>query len=175
MNGRQLTTDDFITRAKEIHGDTYDYSETIYIKRCEYVDVICPKHGKFKIIAGRHINPEHSFGCSLCYYEARNQLKGIAQFIKEAKEKHKNRYGENYDYSNSVYTGAHKPITIVCKVHGEFTLTKARSHINQAAGCKKCSGNEHRTTKTFIEQAKNLHGGLYSYDPALYTRGHKRK
>lgn len=44
---RRLTTDEFIKRAKKIHGDKYDYSMTEYIDAHTKVCIICPIHGEF--------------------------------------------------------------------------------------------------------------------------------
>ena len=53
--GRLLTTEEFIAKAKEIHGEKYDYSETVYRGRRKNIDIICPIHGKFSQNAGRHL------------------------------------------------------------------------------------------------------------------------
>lgn len=58
MTYNQLTTEKFIKRAKAIHGDKYDYSETEYINMKTKVKIRCQKHGVFELIAGNHINPK---------------------------------------------------------------------------------------------------------------------
>ena len=55
MTYNQLTTEKFIKRAKAIHGDKYDYSETEYINMKTKVKIRCQKHGVFELIAGNHI------------------------------------------------------------------------------------------------------------------------
>ena len=42
---RKLTTEEFIEKAKQIHGDKYDYSKVNYIKNLNKVCIICPDHG----------------------------------------------------------------------------------------------------------------------------------
>src|ERR1035437_3816592 len=44
----------YIQRAKAIHGDTYDYSETYYNKARLPVDIICRIHGKWSALACSH-------------------------------------------------------------------------------------------------------------------------
>ena len=44
--GRRATGD-FITRAREIHGDRYDYSNVSYTCAREHVMISCPGHGFF--------------------------------------------------------------------------------------------------------------------------------
>jgi Zn finger protein HypA/HybF involved in hydrogenase expression len=51
-----LTTDDFIKRAKKIHGFKYDYSNVIYTGISSKVEIICPKHGSFFQQPNVHIN-----------------------------------------------------------------------------------------------------------------------
>lgn len=42
-----LTTEEFIKRAKECHEIKYDYSKTKYTGRHKKVCIICPEHGEF--------------------------------------------------------------------------------------------------------------------------------
>lgn len=45
--GRLLTRNDFLQRAHEVHGDKYDYTNTVYINNRHKIDVCCPIHGVF--------------------------------------------------------------------------------------------------------------------------------
>lgn len=65
---KRLTQEEFIARAKEIHGDKYDYSKTIYTNRRTAVCVTCPKHGDFytkELLYGK--------GCVKCGFESSAQ------------------------------------------------------------------------------------------------------
>lgn len=53
---RKLTTEEFITKAREIHGTRYDYSKVEYISWNTPVCIICPKHGEFWQRAGKHLS-----------------------------------------------------------------------------------------------------------------------
>jgi len=53
----------FIQRAKETHGDRYDYSFVNYTLSRQNVDILCLIHGLFKQRADNHI---HGKGCPLC-------------------------------------------------------------------------------------------------------------
>jgi hypothetical protein len=46
--GKPCTTEHFIKRAREVHGDTYDYSKSNYKKTSEPLIITCKKHGDFK-------------------------------------------------------------------------------------------------------------------------------
>lgn len=63
---RGMTTEEWIARARQVHGDKYDYSQTIYINQRTNVNIICPVHGLFSQKADSHIR---GFGCKLCGYE----------------------------------------------------------------------------------------------------------
>lgn len=43
----KYTTDEFIEKAREIHGDKYDYSKVEYVNSETKVCIICPTHGEF--------------------------------------------------------------------------------------------------------------------------------
>lgn len=49
------TTEDFIEKAKEVWGDTYDYSKSTYTGSRNKIEIICPKHGSFFIRPSAHI------------------------------------------------------------------------------------------------------------------------
>lgn len=51
----KLTTEEFIKRAKEVHGDKYDYSFVEYVNSSTKVKIICPKHGIFEQTPNKHL------------------------------------------------------------------------------------------------------------------------
>ena len=42
---RKLTTDEWIKRAKQTHGNRYDYSETVYVNIRTLINIRCRVHG----------------------------------------------------------------------------------------------------------------------------------
>jgi lysyl-tRNA synthetase class I len=58
-----LTTEQFIEKAKKIHGNRYDYSESIYEGTKIPLTIICDKHGRFKQTPNDHLNGK---GCPVC-------------------------------------------------------------------------------------------------------------
>jgi len=62
--GRHQTTEDFIIKARNIHGDVYDYSNTIYNRVHTKVTIICKKHGEFLMTPVNHTS--HLQGCPTC-------------------------------------------------------------------------------------------------------------
>lgn len=60
---RRKTTDAFLKQAKEIHGDKYDYSKSIYVSAFTKIKIICHLHGEFEQEPSSHIR---GFGCKKC-------------------------------------------------------------------------------------------------------------
>jgi hypothetical protein len=42
------SNDEFIEKAKELHGDTYDYSFVVYVNQFTPVNILCKIHGMFQ-------------------------------------------------------------------------------------------------------------------------------
>lgn len=62
-DNKKLTTEEFIKRAKEVHGDKYDYSKVEYKNNKTPVTIICPIHGEFQQRPSNHLNGN---GCKKC-------------------------------------------------------------------------------------------------------------
>lgn len=153
---KKLTTEEFINKAKEIHGDKYDYSNVEYKGSKMKVCIICPKHGEFWQKPSKHLQGQ---GCPKCV----NKNITTEEFIIKAKEIH----GNKYNYSKVNYLNNHTKVCIICLKHGEFFLTPSE-HINNVYGCPICSGNL-ITTESFIERAKKIHGDKYDYSKVNYV------
>ena len=42
---KKLTTEQFVAKVREIHGDKYDYSKVVYVNAKTKVCIICEEHG----------------------------------------------------------------------------------------------------------------------------------
>ena len=164
-----LTTDEFIRRAKEVHGDKYSYNQTEYKRQRNKVVITCPEHGDFKQLARKHLEGQ---GCPMCAIEnkSKKQLSSTESFIEKAKAVH----GDCYDYSLVNYIGAKKNVKIICPKHGPFL--KSPHHHLQGQGCPKCSAEQElkRKTKTidqFIKEARKVHANKYDYSDVDYKAG----
>lgn len=76
--GCQLTTEDFLKKAKNIHGDKYDYSKTIYSDIHKKVCIICKTHGEFWMLPGNHIKGQ---GCPECGRRFRKGETELYEFL----------------------------------------------------------------------------------------------
>jgi hypothetical protein len=127
-------TDDFIKKAKKVHGDKYDYSNVEYIKNDVNVLIGCKKHGYFKQLPLNHLQGE---GCPKCRYEELSKNKTLTN--KEYIERCKKIHGNIYDYSKTNYQGTSKNVIVICPKHGEFKIN-AWNHLN-GCGCQKCNSS----------------------------------
>lgn len=165
----RYTTDTFIVRAKEAHGDYYDYSKVACNDSQTKVCIICPKHGEFWQIPHVHLK---GCGCPKC---SKWHSKGKEEMIAEAKRIH----GDKYDYSQVDFERGNKKVCIICPEHGPFwqTLTK---HTIRRQGCPKCavikrSQAQTMTVQDFIYRAEEIHGvGKYNYSDVHFTNLHQK-
>jgi hypothetical protein len=159
----RLTTEGFIEQCREIHGDRYDYSRVEYIRGSDRVVIICALHGEFVQIARNHKNLKH--GCPSCgaLDSTKKQMASVETFIERATQVH----GDKYDYSEVVYDGCNRVVSIICPEHGQFEQ-KPYNHVNRGGGCCKCSGSYQPTTEEFIGKAKQVHGDKYDYSEVVY-------
>ena len=143
------TTEEYIEKAKLVHGNKYNYNKTKYIKAQNKVIIICPKHGEFEQVASGHITS--GYGCPMCKYINLSEINTYTtdEFITMAKQIH----GDKYDYSKVVYKGNKFKVIIICKKHGEFEQAPG-NHINQNQGCPTC--NESKGEEKIASYLKEL-------------------
>ena len=153
---KRLTTEEFIKKAHEVHGDKYDYSKVEYINSQTKVCIICPEHGEFWQTPNAHIHQKQ--GCSYCCGKKLN----TQEFIQKSFKIH----GKKYDYSKVDYVNAHTKVCIICPEHGEFWQTPNKHLLN--ANCPKCVNQYSPTTEEWIERAKEVHGDKYDYSKVEY-------
>jgi len=67
---RKLTTEEFVTKAKEVHGNKYDYSRVTYINSRTPIELICKQHGIFLQKPDAHIS---GCGCPKCAFDKKRK------------------------------------------------------------------------------------------------------
>ena len=158
---KKLTTEEFIQKAKQIHGDKYNYSKTTYMKSNQKITIICPEHGEFSQTPNCHLSGS---GCPKCIKKATNK----ESFIEEAKKIH----GDKYDYSKVIYVKSTERVCLICTEHGEFWQTPG-NHLS-GRGCFKCRGEKiwdkrgRTTNEDWILRAQKIHGNKYDYSKVNY-------
>ena len=165
---KRLTTEEFIERAKRIHGDRYDYSKVVYKKAVELVTIICPEHGEFYQSPMVHLRGN---GCRQCGIKKALKAKVMTtdEFIKRAISIH----GTKYDYSQVIYKNNSTPVIIICKRHGRFEQ-RPDVHL-RGGGCRVCgqersNAAKYLTLDEFIKRSMEVHGDRYDYSKVVYKK-----
>lgn len=162
---RKMTTEEFIKKAKEIHGDIYDYSVSIYVTSQTLINIKCKKHGTFQQKPNGHLSKRA--GCNLCAIErnSNKQRSTTEEFTGKARE----LWGDRFDYSKVEYINASTHINILCKEHGLMFRQTPNGHLSGNNGCTKCLG-WCKNTEDFIEKSREIHGDAYIYDETNWIR-----
>ena len=162
----KLTTEEFIAKAKAVHGDRYDYSKVEYVNNQTKVCIICPIHGVFLQRALDHIKGS---GCPECgkVKNVESRRKTLEQFIDDARKVH----GDKYDYSKVKYENTSSKVCIICKEHGEYWQAPY-THLN-GHGCPKCANKGDRrrhiySQEEIIDKIRSLFGERYSFEKVVY-------
>lgn len=125
-------TEWFVNKAKEVHGNKFDYSKTKYFLSNQKVCIICPEHGEFWQTPANHLNGQQCPKCSDNETGLKLRLT-TEEFIEKATSVH----GDKYDYSKTNYTRNSEKVLITCRKHGDF-LQDPGNHL-MGNGCPKCS------------------------------------
>ena len=80
----KLTTEEFIKKARAMHGDKYDYSKVEYVDNKSKVCITCLEHGEFWQTPHTHLRGSR---CPICVGRAKMRT---SDFIKRAKSIHGN-------------------------------------------------------------------------------------
>lgn len=157
---KALNIELFISKARKLHGEAYDYSKVVYVNNKHPVIITCVKHGDFLQIPNSHLLGKGCPKCKKCYRPTNEE------FIERAIILHKGKY----TYSKTSYSKANKKVEITCPTHGRFSQTPAM-HLS-GRGCPRCATNFKKSTKFFVEKAGKVHGELYDYSKSSYIGSH---
>ena len=158
----KLTQEEFINKAKKIHGDKDILDEVVYDGAYKKIVLICPIHGKYEMTAHSYLSGKRCPKCSGCHRHT------IEERIKEAIYVH----GDKYDYSKVENGKCNEKVTIICPMHGEFKQTW-KSHIH-GSGCPKCSGVMRKTTDDFIKEFQDKFGSFYDLSKVNYINAYTK-
>lgn len=96
-----------------------------------------------------------------------------------AKNLCKEIHGDKFDYSEMIYVNSKTPITVICPLHGKFSILFG-NHTSLKRGCRDCTKQAcdyTRATKAeFLHKAKLRHGDKFDYTLVDYiSNKHKVK
>lgn len=174
------TVKTFVAKARNKHGNKYDYSKVTYHNAKIKVTIICYSHGSFRQLPGDHLD---GHGCKKCMAESirLQRVTPLSVFIEKARVKH----GEKYDYSLVEIFNSGTEVEIICDKHGSFWQTPTTHYRSGCPDCaliymgqvlaKRNKANGQRlgrlrakSKELFIEQAKVKHGEKYNYSLIEY-------
>lgn len=141
---KKLTTEFFIQKSIELHGDLYDYTKTKYINSRTLIKYECPVHGEIQQNARAHLT---GHGCYKCNGNLSLTSK---EFIQKVSIIHNFKY----NYSETDFKNLRSYIKYECPVHGEVSQF-ARHHL-EGSGCSRCSGRT-LTCKDFTDRIEKIH------------------
>ena len=169
---KKLTKEEFIKKAREKHGDKYDYSNVDYKYNKTKVCIICPEHGEFWQAPHHHTKGQ---GCPKCKGEATSKRcrLSLSDFIKKSIEKH----GNKYNYDKVKYENNSTKVCIICHEHGIFYQTP-HGHL-KGQGCPKCgqivrNDSNRLSLSNFIKKANEKHNGKYDYSKVIYVNNYTK-
>lgn len=151
----RMTTEKYIQKEREVHGDKYDLSKAVYNDSKTKMCFICPIHGEFWQGPYQHLSGQ---GCPKCAGRSWSQEDAINAFREEQ--------GDFYIYDKVIFKGMKIPVTITCPVHGDFQQTPDK-HL-QGHGCPICGNIKNNadrkiTFDKFIDKANIIHNFKYKY------------
>ncbi len=135
------TTEDWIKKAKKVHGNKYQYHLVQYVDSETKINIICKKHGIFQQIPYEHLNGR---GCPYCAHQKFHQAESLATLFPDiAKE---------WDYELNASTG-YTPYNIGINTKKKFYwhcnngcnhsyLATIAYRVKHNSGCAVCHGKQ---------------------------------
>lgn len=133
----KLTTEHFIGKAQNIHGDKYDYSKSKYESTVQKIIITCRIHGDFYVTPNSHLRGQ---GCPVCAKELCSKKMSLSQ---EQAEKHVADFlkGSSVVLNRPfVYdTMRRTKIELRCTEHGTiWTMNFHNTYTDTFSGCSRC-------------------------------------
>lgn len=155
---RTNTEGDWISKAISIHGDKYDYTNSVFEAYDKPVKIYCRTCKEvFSVTATDHIN-KYQRGCHKCakHLCTQKQVLPFSEFIERSGKEHKWKYF----YDMPSYRGLGHSVFVVCPIHGRFKVF-AGNHVKGASGCPECYKVE-KSKQRFKDTAKEWLNNQYS-------------
>lgn len=157
-DAKRKSTDQFISEAKAIHGDRYDYSLVNYTTVRAQVEIVCPTHGSFTQRASDHVSKKAI--CPKCSSNKLHSAKSIAWLETLSDTIQHAECGGEYRIPGTRYVvdGFCAITNTVYEFHGDYWHGNPKVHdpaaINEVA--KKTFGQLYEETMQREEVIKSL-------------------
>jgi hypothetical protein len=166
---KKLTQEEWVARARAMHGDKYGYEKVEYVNGRGKVTIACLAHGEFRQNANAHLQ---GAGCPSC-----GEISGLSKRIITYEKfllAARNIHGDRFEYDELSYSGFSEKLNILCPEHGVFRQC-AETHLKSKFACPTCKNRAISeavkwTKEQFIAKALEVHGDRYDYSLVEYTR-----
>ena len=132
---KKLTTEEFIFRSKELHGDLYSYDKVNYKNAHTKVKIFCKVCKKyFYQKPYGHFNLKQ--GCPICGKIKSSESRKLTfeEFYDRAIDIH----GDKYDYSQVEYKNNSTKVKIYCNTCQSIFEQSPNKHLDHQHGCPLC-------------------------------------
>lgn len=155
----KLSWEKVLEQFKEVHGDDFDYSNSIYLNTHTKIEIRCKKHDH----VFWQISKDHKAGMR-CYYCGREaQIEKAKKSKEQFEQEMYNLYGDKYDLSNIEYINTKTDIELECPTHGKFK--KKPCDLIKGVSCNKCklAKSKYNNKTLFIEESFKVFGDITDY------------
>lgn len=157
---KKLTKEEFVEKAKNIHGDRYSYENVNYVNAHERVEIYCNScKESFPMAPYAHTNKEQGcYNCSLkekSFQALENRLNLLKKY-----------YDSRYTFPDISFTRNNDYITVKCNIHDK-EYTHQLSHFILGKFKPSCCNEENRRIKrfnSFYNKLSEYHRDKYTYD-----------
>lgn len=153
----KFTKDEFIQKAKEIHGDKYDYSKLDYVTLSSKLPIICPDHGEFLQYGHHHLK---GAGCKQCGIDNRSGSNSHER--QKSINTMKKLLGDEFWSTYRPKLLGREQIEITCPTHGvkKYSFHRIKNHKE----CPSC-----------VDDRKNQNIAAKSSEWEIYKREVKKE
>lgn len=160
-DARRKDKEHFEQKSKKIHGDTYDYSDVVYVNNTKNVAIKCKEHGVF---FQQPIAHYAGSGCTKCVKRLVKTLSDVKSHLDDELLNLWSFVG--LDDSSDVFMTT--KVTVLCKKHGETFDTNFGSLSNRRSCCDLTKNVLLSTSQLsyfsdYVEKMSAVHNNKYSY------------
>lgn len=165
---KRRNKEEFVTEARVIHGDKFDYSDSDFkfMTKKIWIKCLTDDHEQFEQVPYAHLKGQ---GCPKCGIKkmTQSQCLSLEDFILKSIQIHGDRFG----YLKAKYINNQTKVTITCPEHGDFEQTPGNHMLGR--GCPKCKTEllaslNRFDTEQFIQKARKIHGWKFDYSKVVY-------
>ena len=147
----------YLKRLNHTHKGRLDFSKSSWTMGSLKIEYICIIHGGRSGFLHALLK---GHGCNRCAGHETN----LEEIIARSREK----FGNKFDFSESVFRGTEIEMEIRCATHGIIKLTP-ENHFWLSKGCKLCSKKaDDYSPKNFLTKSKGMFGNRFDYTELGY-------